>query len=262
MNRILRTFFIFLLLLSTRSAFAQPIHHEQNNTKDNGSYTAKLALSKNLNGLTAIQSMQYQVPRQTSADLDTLYSQANDAQQELAQLLNMITAQSQTQSQLANIKSRERAEAKVYNKLNNDASQLTDIVRASIVSDDIHNLMQAFEIIKSDSQLIQVKNRFANPKESGYRDLNLLVKLPKSQMIAEVQLHLADIAEIKSGAEHEVYEQVQSIQASAMQQQRHLNDIETAKITLLRQESHKLYHKAWLRYKRNDQANVITAAAA
>ncbi|ABZ77806.1 conserved hypothetical protein [Shewanella halifaxensis HAW-EB4] len=261
MNRILRTFFIFLLLLSTRSAFAHTVDHEQNNTKDNGSYAAKLAFSNNLDGLTAIPSMQYQVPRQTSADLDTLYSQANDAQQELAKLLKLITAQSQTQSVLADIKSRDRAQAKVQNKLDNDASQLTDIVRASIVSHDIHNLMQAFALLKSDSELIQVKNRFADPKESGYRDLNLLVKLPQSQMIAEVQLHLADIAEIKSGAEHKVYEQVQSIQASAMQQQRDLSEIENARITQLRQESHKLYHKAWLRYKRSDQANVIIAAA-
>ncbi|MCK8044679.1 RelA/SpoT domain-containing protein [Shewanella sp. 1CM18E] len=261
MNRILRTFFIFLLLLSTRTAFAHTVDHQQGNTKNNGSYCAKLALSKNLDGLTAIQSMQYQVPRQTSADLDTLYSQANDAQQELAQLLNMISKESHTQSVLADIKSRERAEAKVQNKLDNDASQLTDLVRASIVSNDIHNLMQAFDLLKTDSQIIQVKNRFATPKESGYRDLNLLVKLPKSQMIAEVQLHLADIAEIKSGAEHQVYQQVQSIQASANKQQRDLSEIETAKITQLRQESHKLYHKAWLKYKRNDQANIISAAA-
>ncbi|GIU04785.1 MULTISPECIES: RelA/SpoT domain-containing protein [unclassified Shewanella] len=262
MNRILRTFFIFLLLLSTRTAFAHNVDHGQNSSKNNGSYAAKKALPKNLAGLTAIQSMQYQVPRQTSADLDTLYSQATDAQDELALLLNMITTQSHTQSVLADIKSRDRAEAKVQNKLDNDASQLTDIVRASIVSHDIHNLMQAFALLKSDCELIQVKNRFASPKESGYRDLNLLVKLPESQMIAEVQLHLADIAEIKSGVEHNVYEQVQTIQASAMQEQRNLSEIETTKITQLRQASHKLYHKAWLKYKRNDQANIITASAA
>lgn len=262
MNRILRTFFIFLLLLSTRTAFAHNIEHGQSNTKNNGSYAAKQAFSKNLDGLTAIQSVQYQVPRQTSADLDTLYSQADDAQQELAALLNMITAQSHTQSVLADIKSRDRAIAKVQNKLDNDASQLTDIVRASIVSHDIYNLMQAFALLKSDSELIQVKNRFASPKESGYRDLNLLIKLPQSQMIAEVQLHLADIAEIKSGAEHQVYEQVQTIQASAVREQRNLSEIETAKITQLRQDSHKLYHKAWLKYKRSDQANIISASAA
>ena len=260
MNRILRTFFIFLLLLSTRSAFAQtvPLEHDINTSK--GSYNAKLAFSNDLDGLTAIESIQYQQPRQTSADLNTLYANSANAQQELANLLNHITEQTQTQSILADIKSRERAEAKVRNKLDGDASQLTDLVRASIVSNDIQNLMQAFALVKTDSQIIQVKNRFAEPKESGYRDLNLLVRLPQSQMIAEIQIHLADIAEIKSGDEHEVYQQVQQIQADAAEQLRQLNDFEAAKIVQLRQQSHKLYHKAWLRYKRLDQANILAAA--
>ncbi|MCL1056864.1 RelA/SpoT domain-containing protein [Shewanella gelidimarina] len=260
MNRILRTFFIFLLLLSTRSAFAQTVPMERDSNGENGSYSAKLAFTNDIDGLTAIESIQYQLPRQTSANLDALYAKAPTAQQELANLLANISSQTQTKSILAGIKSRERAEAKVHNKLNNDASQLTDLVRASIVSNDIENLMQAFALVKADSQIIKVKNRFAEPKDSGYRDLNLLVRLPESQMIAEIQLHLSDIAEIKSGDEHEVYQQVQSLQANAQQQQRTLSDFETAKIVQLRQQSHKLYHKAWLRYKRLDQASLLTAA--
>ncbi|MFT5789990.1 MAG: hypothetical protein ACI8SJ_002113 [Shewanella sp.] len=260
MNRLLRTFFIFLLLLSTRSAIGQTLTIEQDANEANGSYSAKLAFANNLNGLAAIKSAQYQQPRQTCADLDTLYTMTADAQQELADLLSNITNQTQTSSILADIKSRDRAQLKLQNKLNNDASQLTDLVRASIVSKDIHNLMQAYALVKSDSQIVQVKNRFSQPKDSGYRDLNLLVKLPKSQMIAEIQLHLADIAEIKSGDEHLVYEQVQQIQSNALLQQRDLSELETTKIVQLRQESHKQYHKAWLKYKRLDQADLLSAA--
>ncbi|PKG56642.1 GTP pyrophosphokinase [Shewanella sp. Choline-02u-19] len=260
MNRLLRTFFIFLLLLSTRSAIGQIAPIEQETNEANSGYSAKLAFANNLDGLAAIESMQYQQPRQTSADLDTLYAIAPDAQQELADLLSSITNQTQTHAVLADIKSRDRAQVKLKNKLNNDASQLTDLVRASIVSKDIYNLMQAYALVKSDSQIIQVKNRFSEPKDSGYRDLNLLVKLPKSQMIAEIQLHLADIADIKSGDEHLVYEQVQQMQNHALQQQRDLSDIEKTKIVQLRQESHKQYHKAWLKYKRLDQADFLVAA--
>ncbi|MCL1049375.1 RelA/SpoT domain-containing protein [Shewanella abyssi] len=260
MNRLLRTFFIFLLLLSTRTAFAQTFPLAQDAHGANCNSCTKLTFASNLDGLAAIESIQYQQPRQTSANLDMLYAAAPAAQQELAELLSSITHQTQTSAILADIKSRDRAQVKLQNKLNNDASQLTDLVRASIVSKDINNLMQAFALVKSDSQIVQVKNRFSDPKDSGYRDLNLLVKLPESQMIAEIQLHLADIAEIKSGDEHLVYQQVQQIQNNALQQQRDLSELEATKIVQLRQESHKQYHKAWLKYKRLDQADMLAAA--
>ena len=54
------------------------------------------------------------------------------------------------------------------------------------------------------------KNRFKKPTASGYRDLNLLVRLPKTNLIAEVQLHLKAIADVKSGPEHDLYEQIQN----------------------------------------------------
>ncbi|WOT04377.1 RelA/SpoT domain-containing protein [Shewanella youngdeokensis] len=260
MNRLLRTFFIFLLLLSTRSAIAQTTPVEQDTNKPSRSYSTKVSLSNDLNGLTAIESMTYQQAKQVSGNLEQLYTLAPDAQQELKALLNGITNTTQTTAILADIKSRERAQAKVQAKFGNDASQLTDIVRASIVSKDIYNLMQAYTQLKSNSQIVQIKNRFAEPKASGYRDLNLLVRLPQSQMIAEVQLHLDDIAEIKSGDEHLVYEKVQQIQQTAHLQQRGLNPVETTEILQLRQQSHKQYHKAWLKYKRLDQASLLSAA--
>ena len=111
-------------------------------------------------------------------------------------------------------------------------------------------------MLHENSEIIQIKNRFANPKASGYRDLNVLVKLPKSQMIVEVQLHLQTIAAIKSGQDHQDYEQIQSIENKANQEHRALSELEMQKITQIRQQSHKQYHKAWLDYKRQ----AITAS--
>jgi len=75
-----------------------------------------------------------------------------------------------------------------------------------------------------------------------------LVRLPKTNIIAEVQLHLKAIAEVKSGAEHELYEIIQGIERVASAQNRALNDIETAQITSLRRQSLELYQQAWQPY--------------
>ncbi|RTR39861.1 GTP pyrophosphokinase [Shewanella canadensis] len=261
MNRLFRTFFIFLLLLSTRTGFAATYELQNNVKEKSDNYAVRQSLTKNLTGLTSISSLQYQIPRQTSSDLATLYAQAQPAQDELNLIMNSIAENTHGSPLLPPIKSFARAQEKVITKFNGDASQLTDLARATLVTNNIHDLMQAYESLSTKTQIVQVKNRFASPKESGYRDLNVLIRLPGSQMIAEVQLHLDEIAKIKSGAEHLVYEEVQAIQAAAKHENRRLNEIETARITRLRQASHKQYHKAWLQYKRIDEAGIIAVAA-
>ena len=259
MNRLFRTFFIFLLLLSTRSTFATSYDAQAEITESRSNFAFKQSFSKNLDGLIAISTTASSTVRQTSCDLDELYAQANDAQRELSQLLASLNGAEHCELILPEIKTYQRAAQKVATKFGGDASQITDLARASLVADDIQSLMSAFEDLGQQAKVVQVKNRFAEPKASGYRDLNLLVKLPQTGMIVEVQLHLKAISEIKNGEEHQVYEAVQAIEANAKQQDRHLNDIEVAKITHLRQQSHKLYHKAWLNYKRLDNASLIAA---
>ena len=261
MNKLFRTFFIFLLLLSTRTGVANPLDINDSRA-ERGSYSARQAQSHDLQGLYALNTQTFDTPRQASTSLDNLYSNAHTAQNELASLLQTVTACSQARVILPDVKSYQRAAEKVATKFNGDASQITDLARASIVSNSISELMQSYYALSEQAQVVKQKNRFAEPKASGYRDLNLLVRLPESGMIAEVQLHLKDIADIKSGPEHKVYEQVQQIEANAIKQQRALSEFETAQIAKLRQESHKLYHKAWLNYKRVDQGLLLTNSVA
>ena len=261
MNRIFRTFFIFLLLLSARSTVAEPLNVAES-TKGDDSYSARQVHSKNLDGLTAIPSAQLLPCRQSSANLDTLFQRAHQAQQELSQLLQDIAQHTQTHVVLPPLKSYQRAQDKVAAKFKGDASQITDLARASLVAESIYDLMSAFEQLQFHTQMVQIKNRFAEPKASGYRDLNLLVQLPNSRMIVEVQLHLSAIAAIKSGAEHQTYEQVQAIERRALLSQRPLSEFELAHIAKLRQTSHKQYHKAWLSYKRTDSGRYLPAASA
>lgn len=261
MNKLFRTFFIFLLLLSTRTGFAAT-HEFQNQVKDKSdNYAVRQSLPKNLTGLYSVSNLHHHDPRQASSDLDTLYSQAQPAQDELNLLIEQIINNTSLTASFPSIKSYERAKNKVATKFNGDASQITDLARASIVANNIHDLMQVYQTLSEQTTVLQVKNRFASPKESGYRDLNAQIKLPETGMIVEVQLHLNEIAKIKSGAEHKTYQEVQGIEALASSENRSLLDTETARIVQLRQDSHKQYHKAWLNYKRVDNAGVIQAAA-
>ena len=259
MNKLFRTFFIFLLLLSARSGVSAPLEIRDNRHSDN-TYSVKQAVSNNIDGLYAIPSSS-PIIKQKFDSLTKLYAQADSAQQELSSLLHYIGQQCDAQIVQPPIKSYQRAQQKVASKFAGDASRITDINRASLIAHDIRQLMTVYQTLATQVDIMQVKNRFSAPKDSGYRDLNLLIKLPKTDMIAEIQLHLGEIANIKNGAEHLVYEQVQQIERRAIDQQRQLTEFEQAHITKLRQDSHKQYHKAWLNYKRLDAVSELRASA-
>ncbi|MGZ9897451.1 RelA/SpoT domain-containing protein [Shewanella gaetbuli] len=255
MNKFFRTLFVFVILLTSRQVTAQPasmVVYPVNKTPYGLSYRNESAVDK-LNGIADFQAYP---PKQTSDNLDELIQLAHLAQQELATILDNISIQQNIEATLPAPKSPQRAAQKVMNKFDGDASRITDLARGSLVADNVADLMASYQKLTETTEIIQVKNRFANPKASGYRDLNVLVKLPQSQMIVEVQLHLHSIAEIKSGVDHANYEQIQQIEATAYAARRPLNDIEMQQITRIRQQSHKQYHKAWLAYKRQ----AITAS--
>ncbi|MGX9460344.1 RelA/SpoT domain-containing protein [Shewanella sp. A14] len=248
MNKLFRTFFIFLVLLSTRGAIAQPNDVKYNKLSGPSDFSQKSY--NDIDQLITLNEQSTTPAHQDTSDLHALMGRAPQAQQELIDLLTYINQISNTAAIIPATKSYPRAAQKVQLKFNGDASQLTDIARASVVANDVNSLLNSYEQLRKHTDIIQLKNRFAQPKTSGYRDLNVLIKLPQSQMVVEVQFHLNDIADIKNGPEHQVYEQIQAIELQAQTQARPLNDIEQASIIKLRQDSHKQYHKAWLNYKR------------
>ncbi|MBR9728506.1 GTP pyrophosphokinase [Shewanella intestini] len=261
MNRIFRTLFIFLILLTTRGAVAQP-QQVKVNLLNNGSYNFSQTTRSELDELNELEDFQHGFPLQPSNDFELLMSLSITAQDELGYLINQVSMASHTQAVLAPNKDKQRAQIKIDTKFAGQADQLTDLVRASIVADDVSSLISAYEALTKQADVVQLKNRFAQPKASGYRDLNALVRLPHSGMIVEVQFHLNNIADIKSGPEHDTYVQIQAIELQANREHRPLTDYELHRITKLRQDSHKLYHKAWLSYKRQHSAkHSITQAA-
>ncbi|ADN75302.1 conserved hypothetical protein [Ferrimonas balearica DSM 9799] len=244
MFKLLQTALVLFMVSRAPGAFAAP----QTGVVTNLSTSAYVQANsqrfyRDLKDLYAIAPKRDKRALQPHTDFDTLYRQANAAQFELVQLTRHVATLTETEALLPGIKSRQRAEAKLHGELDGDVTRMTDLARTSLVANDIGSLVAAYEQLDARVEVVGVKNRFKQPKANGYRDLNLLVRLPKSDMVAEVQIHLSPIAEIKNGPEHEIYKQVQRLERQAQQQP--LSELEQARMARLTQQSTDLYIGAW-----------------
>ncbi|MCL9776684.1 RelA/SpoT domain-containing protein [Vibrio methylphosphonaticus] len=250
MSMFFRAAALTLLVLSRAPAFAAPLDQSNSNQTKGNQEQNQISPSNfkhSLSGLYGIDPIDSRVA-QPHDDFDVLYSKSHQAQHELESLCKTTALLTQTESQFAGVKSSERALNKINTELNGQVDQITDLARATIVANDVSSLVSAFEALSREAKVVRVKNRFKSPNPSGYRDLNILVELPKTRIIAEVQLHLKAIAEVKSGPEHDLYQVIQGIERNAASLGRSLNDIETAQIVSLRRQSKELYQNAWQPY--------------
>jgi hypothetical protein len=251
MKSVLRTCFILLFVLGRGPAMAAPMtsySESDHELPSNRSEASKKSFQRSLSGLYSIDSWKDEGLAQPYSDFDQLYLAAAHAQQELDTVIREISLVTSTQAILPGVKSQHRAKTKVETELQGNTNQITDLARGSLVAEDIPSLVQAFELLNKEVTVVAVKNRFKSPTDSGYRDLKLLVQLPESQIIAEVQLHLDAISTVKNGAEHEIYEQIQEIERVGLQQKRPLSEFELAQIAQLRTVSSNLYQEAWQQY--------------
>ncbi|CAM2775252.1 RelA/SpoT domain-containing protein [Moritella viscosa] len=247
MYSFLRTSLILVLMLAGKAPLEAATMLSLSQTSNNGSATNRVRtqISKDLAGLYQLSDISSSNIMQPYSDFDSLYSLAESAQNELATLTQQIALMSQTSAVIPAIKSIKRAQAKIANKHDGAVEKITDLARSSIVAKNSHELLSAYELLEQETDIIQVKNRFNSPKQNGYRDINLLVRLPKTQMIVEVQLHVDRIEAIKNGPEHDNYAKIQEINHNAKQQQREISEIELFKIAQLKEESTNLYQVAW-----------------
>ncbi|WP_299018023.1 phosphoribosylglycinamide formyltransferase [uncultured Photobacterium sp.] len=251
LKSVLRTCFILLFVFGRGPVVAAPVANYSDpdfEAPSNQSEASKKSFQRSLSGLYSIDSWKDMAITQPYTDFEQLYHQASVAQQELDNLLREVSLITDTQAILPGIKSAHRAKAKIETELQGQTNKITDLARGSLVANDIPSLVQAFELLGKESHVVAVKNRFKSPTDSGYRDLKMLVQLPKSQIVAEVQLHLDAISTVKNGEEHKIYEQIQNIERIGMQQNRKLSEFEQAQIAQLRKVSTKLYQVAWQQY--------------
>ncbi|NVC93235.1 phosphoribosylglycinamide formyltransferase [Vibrio natriegens] len=250
MSLFLRTAALMLLVLSRAPAIAAmpiaPTTSEQNRSTSQNEVCSKL-FKHSLSGLYGIRTIDSN-PTQPYADFDILYSKAHQAQFELETICKSTALLNDAQPYFAGVKSKQRAEEKIAYELDGQVERITDLARATIVAEDVASLVSIYETLERETTIVKVKNRFKKPGPSGYRDLNLLVRLPKTNLIAEVQIHLKAIADVKNGPEHDLYEKIQKLERQAMAEKRQLTEFETAAIRSMRSQAKNLYQHAWQPY--------------
>ncbi len=183
--------------------------------------------------------------RQQSQDLEVLYQDAAIASLELQNIANELATLTAGTIVLppGGLKGRKRAEEKIQVEYNGDAARITDLARLSIEYDSLHQLYQTLQLLPESVNLVRMKDRFINPTPGGYRDILLNIRL-SNQHIAEVQLTLKSINQIRFGEGYQIYQQVRKIQTQAMSENRELTLTETEKIRDLNQRSQQLYNAA------------------
>ncbi|NOI68544.1 phosphoribosylglycinamide formyltransferase [Vibrio sp. 99-8-1] len=248
MSVILRTILTMLVLSRTPALAANnPVSQSPSQQKQTQDQINPTLFKHSLSGLYKIESFKTHAI-QPYNEFDALYSHAAIAQQELETICMSTSLLSQSQAVFAGIKSEQRAKEKIDTDLSGEVNKITDLARATIIADDVAGLVTAYENINKQTKVVAVKNRFKSPAASGYRDLNILVELPESKIIAEVQLHLSEIEKVKSGPEHDLYEVIQKIERTAQAEKRDINQFESTQIAQLRRQSVELYQQAWQPY--------------
>jgi hypothetical protein len=148
------------------------------------------------------------------------------------------------QCEIPDVKEFERILEKVNNDYHGDFKKVLDLLRGSIVADNLVTLRLAINEFNNYYKIAQTKNRFKNPLDSGYRDFVEIFYDEKLKIYGEMQFHLCHLFDFKKQA-HEFYEKIRSIQGKAKLEQRELSNQEKEEIEILVQKSKKGYEQAF-----------------
>lgn len=182
--------------------------------------------------------------KQTSNDLDELYQQAAEAQPYLTQVTEKVAQELGGEALIPEtLKARERAMEKIAADYGGDASRITDLARSSVIFETEEQVLQALDILRQGMNVIRIKNRFESPV-NGYRDVLLNILMP-NEHIVEMQLHLRSILDVKYEFGDKLYQEIRTIEADAIQEQRDLTTDESKRIEQLSFQAKRLYDDAF-----------------
>ena len=185
--------------------------------------------------------------------VDSLYRQSSEATPQLNQMTEKIaTLTGGTPGFRPGSKGRER----VFDKISGykgDASRLTDLAGSKIVYTSLDDLYSGLKMTREQlrDNIVQIKDRFITPQESGYRDILMNIGM-ENKHIAEFRLHLAQIDEISNTIDHDLYEVSRSFGPVVAEAKRELTDKEEAIKIVLKHHTQKLYENALKEAMRSD----------
>lgn len=165
------------------------------------------------------------------------------------------------------LKGKDRAEEKVRTDYKGDWSQLRDMVRATIAVPAVTQIPRVLAELKAAGiHLAQKpKNNLVKPLPGGYRDLNMIVKLPNG-LLAELQVHVKPMTLAKEKG-HKDYETTRSIEAKYKEKGLDKDkskwspeDREAHAAAMAKQE--KIYGEAWDRATNTGSSNLTKSVTA
>ena len=112
---------------------------------------------------------------------------------------------------VAPVKGERRIVEKALTHALGDVSLVQDLVRGSVAvdhPDDVRTVAErTLEVLRSrDVEIIEVEDHFGTAGAGGYRDFQINLRLPRSRVIGELQVHVKDLLLVKQRVGHGVYE--------------------------------------------------------
>ncbi|MBE1575268.1 hypothetical protein ACFORH_33560 [Amycolatopsis roodepoortensis] len=170
-------------------------------------------------------------------------------QDELNELADWLAAEA---GGIAKYRDKVKSRVRALDKLAKDdgtGSVLTDVVGALVRFDTVADVYRALAILHarlasegSPISIVYLEDRFAGPQKSGYRDIQMSVRL-SSGHIAEFRLHLKSIDEV-ARYEHSLYEVRRDFAAVSREQDRAVTPEETAIEALILRRERELFQEA------------------
>lgn len=178
-------------------------------------------------------------------ELAARYESAFSAEPEFTDLIHKVAAEVGGRVQFPPIKGVARAAEKVVVDYNGSAAKLKDLLRATIVVDDISRLDTVMDSLRRNSRVTSWRNLFSHEAQTidGYRDIKFNVMLTEGH-VAEVQANIPEMVAAKR-ALHGDYEQRDAILRAADEAGRPLTPEEAARVAQINQKMRETYDTVW-----------------
>ena len=131
------------------------------------------------------------------------------------------------------VKGLKRTSVKAALDYGGDVNQVKDIPRGTIAVRDAQGMVRSLQQLADSAEIVNIKNRVSTPMASGYRDLNVIVRMPRSRMLAEIQVIAKPVLEAKMTLGHQLYQAMRGMKESSPRYRR------------LLQQQVDLYNSAW-----------------